>query len=188
MTQEQLKAERRIASRSDPRPFVKQEWPYIAMLGAALVGVALESLTPQPMTLYWEILAPLFGIVCVFARLRDAQHQAALTRLVRIEALHWGAVVVAMRLVFVGDVRRMMNIDATALMVMTILALGTFTAGAQIGSWRICLVGVILALGVPFVAWLEQATLLITLGSIALLALAGFYIAHHRRNAAHPKG
>ena len=50
MTQEQLKAERRIASRSDPRPFVKQEWPYIAMLGAALVGVALESLTPQPMT------------------------------------------------------------------------------------------------------------------------------------------
>ena len=104
MTQEQLKAERRIASRSDPRPFVKQEWPYIAMLGAALVGVALESLTPQPMTLYWEILAPLFGIVCVFARLRDSQHQAALTRLVRIEALHWGAVVVAMRLVFVGDV------------------------------------------------------------------------------------
>jgi hypothetical protein len=42
----------------------------------------------------------------------------------------------------------MMNADASALMVMTILALGTFIAGNySSGGWRISLVGFQLALG-----------------------------------------
>jgi hypothetical protein len=40
---------------------------------------------------------------------------------------------------------------------LTVLALGTFTAGIHIASWCICLVGVVLALGVPAIAWLEQS-------------------------------
>jgi len=174
------------ASGFSPREFLARDWPYIAMLILAVFGVALASVALEPMTTYWRILVPLFAAVCVWTRLRDAQHQALLGRLIRIEALHWGAVLIAMHVVYMNDVSRMMNADAAALMVLTILALGTFTAGAQIGAWRICVVGAVLGLGVPFIAWLDRATLLITLASLGLVALAAFIFVHHRQAGAQP--
>ena len=105
-------------------------------------------------------------------------------RLVTVEALHWGAVFIAMQLAYVPDVESMMNADASALMVLTLLALGTFTAGAQLGAWRICAVGVVLALGVPFIAWLDRATLLITIVAVTLAVLATFIFVHRRQSGA----
>jgi hypothetical protein len=161
------------------RSFFIHDWPYIAMLGLAIFGVALASVVRESMTAYWELLVPFFAAVCVLARWRDSQHQKLLGRLIRIEAFHWGAVLVAMNLIFFTDVSRMMNADAAALMVLLLLALGTFTAGAQIGSWRIAVVGVVLALGVPIVAWLERAALLLTLAGIVVAALAALLYLHH---------
>lgn len=169
--------------RLDFRAFFIRDWPYIAMLGLAIFGVALASVVRESMTTYWEILVPFFAAVCVFARWRDSQHQKMLGRLIRIEALHWGAVIIAMNLVFVTDVSQIMNANATALMVMTLLALGTFTAGAQIGAWRICVVGVVLGLGVPLVAWLQRAALLITLVGVVLVAVAAMFYLHHLHEA-----
>ncbi len=173
-------------SRFSAREFLLRDWPYIAMLILALIGVALASITLDPMTTYWQVLVPLFAAVCVWTRLRDSQQQKLLWRLIRIEALHWGAVLLAMQLAYVPDVARILNANALALMMLTILALGTFTAGAQIGAWRISVVGVVLGLGVPFVAWLDRATLLITLLAVALAALGSFMYLHHRHATARP--
>jgi hypothetical protein len=169
------------APATGPGAFIKHEWPYIAMLALAILGVALASL--GPMTVYWEFLVPLFGAVCVYTRMHAARQQAALGRLLRIEVLHWGAVFVSMQLVFFGA-SQMMNVDAAGLVIMTLLALGTFTAGAQIGSWRICLVGAVLAIGMPFVAWLERATLLITLIGVAVIAVLSYVVLHRRHGPA----
>ena len=76
-----------------------------------------------------------------------------------------------MRLMFVADVGRMMNADASALAALTILALGTFTAGVHIMTWRICLIGGLLALGVPAIAWLEQSALLLLLVAVVAVAV-----------------
>ncbi|MGB9270051.1 MAG: hypothetical protein WCB74_12655 [Pseudolabrys sp.] len=76
-----------------------------------------------------------------------------------------------MRLMFVADVGRMMNADASALAALTILALGTFTAGVHIMAWRICLIGGLLALGVPAIAWLEQSALLLLLVAVVAVAV-----------------
>ena len=77
----------------------------------------------------------------------------------------------AMNLVFVADVGQMMNADARALSILTLLALGTFTAGVHVGAWRICLVGIILGLGVPAIAWLEQTALLLVLVVVVLIGM-----------------
>ena len=167
--------------------FIRRDWPYIAMLILAVLGVALASVMLDSMKIYWEILVPCFAAICVWTRLQDAQHQALLGRLIRIEALHWGAVFIAMNVVSLPDVKSMMNVDASALMVMTILALGTFTAGAQTSSWRICVVGAVLGLAVPFVAWLDRSTLLITLASIALVTIGLFIYAHFKTPSAQLK-
>jgi hypothetical protein len=42
----------------------------------------------------------------------------------------------------------------------------------------------VLALGVPFIAWLDRATLLITIVSVALAVLATFIFVHRRHGAA----
>src|SRR5262249_35610343 len=41
----------------------------------------------------------------------------------------------------------------------------TFTAGIHIGSWRICLVGLIMGAGVPGIAWLETIGAAASIGS-----------------------
>jgi hypothetical protein len=66
----------------------------------------------------------------------------------------------------------MLNTDAGALAVLTLLALGTFTAGLHIGAWRICLVGLIFGIGVPGIALLEQSALFLLLLALVLIAIA----------------
>ena len=83
-----------------------------------------------------------------------------------------------MHLMFIAAVSRMMNADASGLAALTVLALGTFTAGVHIRAWRICLVGMVLALGVPAIAWLEQSALLLSLLAVALVALIAPFVWH----------
>jgi hypothetical protein len=162
--------------------FLVRDWPYLAMLVLALFGVAYTSVARQGMTTYWVALAPCFALICIITRWRDVEGKEGHWKLVKTEAFHWLAVMVAMYLVFVSDVKQMMNSDASALMVLTLLALGTFTAGIHVGSWRMCMVGLILAVTVPAVAWLEQATLLLLLVAIVLISVAVLF---YRRGQRH---
>ena len=159
------------ASRFNPRAFLMREWPYLAILVLSLFGVAYTSVAQRPMTTYWLALAPLIGIICVVTRWQNTQSREMHLRLIWTQALHWGAVLMAMNLVFVADVGQMMNADARALSILTLLALGTFTAGVHVGAWRICLVGIILGLGVPAIAWLEQTALLLVLVVVVLIGM-----------------
>jgi hypothetical protein len=169
------------ASRFSLRAVLIKDWPYFTMLALALFGVAYTSISRQAMTNYWIVLAPLFAVICVITRWRDVAVKEKHWHLIRTEALHWFAVFVAMCIVFVANVKQMMNSDASALMLLTLLALGTFTAGIHVAAWRICLVGAVLLVAVPAIAWLEEATLLLLLVAIVLVALAVLYVMHNRR-------
>jgi len=162
--------------RFNARAFLLREWPYLLVLVLALFGIAYTSFSRTPMTIYWIVLAPLIGVICVVTRWRDFADRSERTRLIWTQALHWAAVVVAMHLIFVTDVARMLNTDAAALAELTLLALGTFTAGVHIGAWRICLVGVIMAAGVPGIAWLEQSALLLVLLALVVVAIIAPFV------------
>ena len=120
------------------RSIVARDWPYVLMLVLAIFGVAYTNFARQAMTGYWIILAPVFGLICVAARWRQHESSRSQVKLIVTQALHWTAVVFAMYLVFVADVKQMMSDFASSLMVLTVLALGTFTAGIHVGAWRIC--------------------------------------------------
>ncbi|MGY3450515.1 LPXTG cell wall anchor domain-containing protein [Bradyrhizobium sp. USDA 4353] len=158
-----------------------REWPYLAILVLALLGIAYSSYARTPITIYWMVLAPFVGAVCISTRWRGAGTRAEQLRLIQTQTLHWLAVLGAIRLMFIADVDRMMNADASALAVLTLIALGTFTAGVHIASWRVCTVGVVLALGVPAIAWLEQSTLILLLIGITLAVLMALLFSIRRR-------
>jgi hypothetical protein len=173
----------RDAWRFNPRAFLAKEWPYLLILILALFGVAYTSFSRTPITIYWIVLAPFIGVICVVTRWQDAENREQRMRLIWTQALHWGAVLLAMHLMFVADVARMMNADASALAALTVLALGTFTAGVHIAAWRICLVGIALGVGVPAIAWLEQSTLLLLLVAVVLIAVIAPFFWHDKRES-----
>jgi Flp pilus assembly protein TadB len=152
---------------------LKQEWPYFLVLVLALFGIAYTSISRTSMSLYWIALAPLAGVICVATQWHDKRDKDERLRLIWTQTLHWTAVLVAMHLLFVSDVRNMMNADASALALLTLLALGTFTAGVHIRAWRLCFVGFLLAVGVPGIAWLEQSALFLLFVGLILIAVIG---------------
>jgi hypothetical protein len=140
--------------------FWTRELPFALVLILTLVGVAYTSFSKEPITGYWEILAPLIALVCVSAGWEDATDNSARLRLIGTQALHWLAFIVVMNMLLLPSVQRLFNASAVGLAIFTLLALGTFTAGVQVLSWQVCLLGLIMALGVPAIAWIENSALI----------------------------
>ena len=149
--------------------FLLRDWPYILMLLLSLGGVAYTSFTQTE--LYWVLLTPLFGLVCVFTRWSQVEGRDEHVHLVVSQALHWAAVLLAMELMSLQVLRQVTGI-AAPLSVLTLLALGTFTAGLHIRSWKVCAVGALLGVSVPAVALLQQSALLILMIIAGLVAIA----------------
>jgi hypothetical protein len=140
-----------------------RELPFTVVLILTIAGVAYTSFSKQPIVAYWEILAPIIALVCVGAGWQEAGDKAGRLRLVVTQVLHWGAFLLVMNVLLLSSVQRIFTAQATALAIFTLLALGTFTAGIQVLSWQVCLLGLIMALGIPAIAWIENSALLVVL-------------------------
>jgi hypothetical protein len=151
--------------------FWLRELPYAAILILAIFGIAYTSYSKRPIVGYWEFLAPVIGLACVASGWAQAGGRSARLRLVGTQALHWLAFVAAMNLVLLASVQQVMNANATGLAILMLLALGAFTAGVHIFAWQICLVGAVMALGVPAIAWMEESAVFLGLGTLALFAV-----------------
>jgi hypothetical protein len=148
------------------------ELPFSLVLVLTIFGVAYETFSRQPIRLYWEILAPFLVLVCVGAGWHHARDNAARGRLVGSQVLHWLAFLVVINLMLLPTVQRNFSANATGLAIFTLLSLGTFTAGLQIPSWQICLLGLIMGLGIPALAWVENSALFFLLMAAGVLGIA----------------
>ena len=148
-------------------PLWLRELPFSLVLIATVLGVAYTSISSKPIVIYWEALAPAICLVCIVSGWQGAPDRAARIRLVATQAAHWVSFLVVMNLLLLPTVQKLFNANATGLAVFTLLTLGTFTAGLQALSWQVCLLGLVMALGIPAIAWLENAAL------IALAVFAG---------------
>ena len=92
-------------------------------------------------------------------------------RLIVTQALHWFAFLLVMNLMLLSSVQRIFTAQATGLAVFTLLALGTFTAGVHVFSWQVCLLGLIMALGIPAIAWIENSALLVVPIAVAVVGV-----------------
>jgi hypothetical protein len=169
-----------------PKPHVSfwvRELPFSLVLILTLLGVAYTSLLKQPIMVYWELLAPVIGLVCVSSGWSRAIGRTARVQLMVTQALHWTAFLLVMNLILLPSVGEILNANATGLAVLMLLALGTFTAGVHVLSWQICLLGIIMAFCVPAAAWIEASALIVALITIAVFGI-GFmlwWLWHERR-------
>jgi hypothetical protein len=171
-----------VISRDSPGFFrlLLAQSPFVAMLACAFFGVAYTSVSRHEMTLYWMILVPAFGAVCVATAWRGTRENER-WRAALLQALHWGAVTLAMQLALIADMERAMSAEASALVLLVILALGAVTAGLHLRAWPIVIVGAVLAMGVPIFAWLEERTLLFALATVGVAAVVAMAVALRSR-------
>ena len=161
--------------------FWLSQLPYGLVLLLTLLGVAYTSLWKHPIVAYWEFLALVVGVVCIGTGWGHAPDKEARVRLIWTQALHWLAFLVAINLVLLPNVQNMLNSDATGLAILLLLALGTFVAGVHILVWQVCVLGLVMALCVPAIAWIEESALLVMLGAIVLVGVTFWWIGSKRR-------
>lgn len=153
--------------------FMRREGPYLLLLALTVLGIAMTGVARYPVNLYWELMTPIIALVCIFTAWPDAPDKGAQWRLIWRQVLHWVAFLIAMNLALLPDVQRLIHPRGVSLMILLQLALGTFVAGVHISSWRICFLGVAMAVGVPTIAWVERSAFAI----VGLVALIGLFLA-----------
>lgn len=161
-----------------------RELPFTVVLMLTIGGVAYTSFAKQPIVGYWEILAPIIALVCVGSGWQEAADRTGRLRLVVTQAAHWVAFLLVMNILLLPSVQKIFTAQTTALAIFTLLALGTFTAGIQVLSWQVCLLGVIMALGVPAIAWIENSALLVLLIVAAAIGTGAVLWWHWHRSRA----
>jgi hypothetical protein len=160
--------------------FVARELPYVVMLVLALVGIAYTDLLPMRSEWYWQILAVVFGIICIITEWpRCPSDPKERMRLIVTQVLHWGAFLLAMRLLFLPVMQKNLDAEITGLILVYVLALSTFLAGIYI-NWRLCVVGGFLGIGVLAVAFVDQASALLTV--LAVVVVAAAWLWNHFRS------
>jgi hypothetical protein len=141
---------------------------FIAMLLLALAGVAFR----LPVS-YWLVLTPVFGVISIAEGWSHFVTRSERLGLALRVASVWGALLLAIYLLYNTGVQGVMDANANSLTMMILLALGTFVAGVQARVWQICAVGGILFVAVPGVGWLDQSPLMLAVATCVIIALAG---------------
>jgi len=154
--------------------FWLRELPYAVVWVLAIFGIAYTSFAKQALVGYWEFLAVVIALLCIITGWRHAEDGRGRLRLIVTQVLHWAAILGSMNLVLLPSVQTMLNVDATGLAILMLLALGTFIAGVHTLDWQVSLLGLVMALCVPAIAWIERSALLVLL---IVVAVAGVGLA-----------
>ena len=160
-----------------PEPFISRgallrNLPYIAALALAIFGVAYSSFSGHAINGYWEFLAIATGLVCVATGWPNAPDRQTRFKLIWTQVAHWVTILVAMNLVLLQGVQQVLPIQATGLVLMLLLGAGTVLAGIHLVSLRIAFLGFAMAMAIPAMTWLKQASLLLLLAGVAIAGLA----------------
>ena len=151
---------------------VRRQLPFLAILVLAIGGVAYTNISQRPLVGYWEFLAIVMGLVCVVTQWSELEDKQTRFRLMWTQALHWLAVLVTMNIMLFSGVQQLLPTLATSLVLLILLALGTFLAGVHLLSLQIGFLGLALALAVPTISWVKQSALFLILAVVFFVGLA----------------
>lgn len=162
------KVPRAHVQRSAALRWLLHDIPYISMLVLALVGVIFR----LPLY-YWLVLVPLYAVISIAMGWDHSVSRDDRLELMYRMVLTWGALLLSIFLLFNSGVQGVLNANATSLAMLTLLALGTFSAGVLAKEWRLSAVGAFLFLGVPGLGWLDQSPLLLAAATVVIIAVGG---------------
>ena len=151
-----------------------------AVLGLLLVlsfiGVAYTDIAGIRSLNFWLWMIPVFALSSIILEWsRYIRGEINGFHFIRQQLLHWTAVFIAIKLIFILLQIGRLPSNATAFVLMTVMSLSTFLAGIYIG-WRFLVLGVFIALATIFAAYLEAYVWVLIPIAILIIAV-GLFIA-----------
>ena len=149
---------------------------YIFMVVWAVGGLAYTDLYPARSAPFWQLTTVLFAMIAIIHVFRT--EAMGRTTLALKQLAHWGAFLAVMVLLHSHFVTDLVTGDDLGIVTLNLLALAVFIDGLYV-NWRFCVVGLVLAIGVVLVAWLDDASLGMFLVGLILVALGALYVMRH---------
>ncbi|MEJ2473186.1 MAG: hypothetical protein P8Y74_04780 [Desulfobacterales bacterium] len=144
------------------------EYILLTLMALAVIGVGITYFLPDKSYRYWVAMVPVFGIACTSAEWSRLRRQNLGTwKTVRNQLYHWFGVLVSVYLVHMLLNIQQLTKQNAGLIVLLVLALGTFLAGIQLG-WRLFVLGAFLWVILVVAAYLQ--------GSLWVMILIGMVI------------
>ena len=157
--------------RSRAVTFLIRQAPFLAVLALAIFGVAYTNFSGHPLEGFWEFLAVAMALVCFATGWPNASDGQARLKLAWTQAAHWAAILVAMNIMLMPSFQQWLPQPATGMVLLILLAVGTFLAGIHLLSLQVCFLGLAMALSIPAMTWFKQASLLLLLAGVAVAGL-----------------
>ena len=142
----------------------------------ALIGVAYTVYDASKSAWYWELLIPVYCLFCIviqWPQVGVTLKDRAKTALQQV--LHWGAFLGAMQIIFMPEVKILLNDQSTSFVLIMMLILSTFLAGIYL-NWRLCVVAVLLALSEIVLIYFQESAMYVLLLGIAAAAIYGLWL------------
>ena len=151
------------------------EYILLALMALAVIGVGISYFRPDKSYRYWLAMDPVFGIACTSAEWSRLRRQNLGTwKTVRNQLYHWFGVLVSVYLVHMLLNIQQLTKQNAGLIVLLVLALGTFLAGTQLG-WRLFVLGAFLWIILVMAAYLQGSLWVMILIGMVMISLF-FYL------------
>lgn len=149
----------------------------LVLLALSVIGMAITDAAPEVGFLLWLIMVPMFGVTgVVIERLRAPRDGQNWSQLLRSQIFHWVGLLIAIKIIYLLLYMGRLDYENTGFVVALLLALTTYLAGVHLRVWRLCAVGVFLALSVVLAGYIERYAWLVLIFAGLIVAALSFYV------------
>ncbi|MGV6853347.1 MAG: hypothetical protein ACWA5R_14380 [bacterium] len=146
------------------------------LLFMSFIGVAYTDFSGPNSLRFWLWMIPLFALSSIVLEWsRYMQGEIDGLHFIRQQILHWSAVFLAIKLIFILLQLGRLPSNGAAFVLMIIMGLSTFLAGIYTG-WRFVVLGVFIMIATLFAAYLE-AFVWVLIPLALVIIFTGVYIA-----------
>jgi hypothetical protein len=145
---------------------------YILLYIGAIALVATTGNNPQRAAAYWQYFILFVGLVSVIGgwRVVGPTTRDKVVYFIR-QILHWGALLVAINLLFLPSMQSFLNAESHGFMAAYLLGLAAILSGIYL-DWKMSVFGAFLLGSAVGVGFLDDNAVLLTISAVAVAAVA----------------
>ncbi|TWT56947.1 hypothetical protein KOR42_03030 [Thalassoglobus neptunius] len=162
-------------SKSSSSGFKAQAILFAGMLALALIGMGLTMSSEKGSWEFWVFLLAVYGSVSIYwAWKRARRKDLPVWRMIRAQVLHWLSVLVVLGILVLFERTEIINRESASNVGLLVLSLACFLAGVHF-DWMFALLGIVLALMVISIGYLEQYVVWLVMVPVIIAAAWVFF-------------
>lgn len=144
---------------------------FTALIFLSILGVGIADAFEYAAHWYWVGMVPVFFGACLYLEWQAIKHaSASRNEILLVQLQHWLGVAAAFYLTFILREIGSLDNQTTGLILLLVLALGTYLSGITTG-WLFRLLGIFLGFCLIMVAYMEHYVAVLIASAVAMLSL-----------------